>query len=118
MEPGIWIPLVVGVISVLIALHAYMAKRRKDLLEHIEKRIEEQTVVCVKEEIGPVVKKLEKVTAKLDNGILHATKKHTEEIADLRVNVGTIDTTVNHIYTDVSNLSRQLEAILTGKGRT
>ncbi len=85
---------VVGMLGTVIGLHF-------SILKAVDRRIEETTEAAVHVKVDPVILALATITAKLDNGVLAATRKHSDQIAELAVQVG--------------NLSGQIERVLVTK---
>ena len=105
MGPEIWVPLVaVGVPGVLLSLHGLMRAERK----RTKVQIDEQIEACVSEKLHPVLVELKGISSKLDNGVLEASKEHTNGIADLKVEVAQLTIQVN-------NLSGQVERLLVSR---
>lgn len=114
MDPAIWIPIAATVGGFILGLHQYMRNQEKRLEQKIDDRVEK----CVAEALKPVSSDLASIKTKLDNGISHASKQHTDAISALQVDMGKLNVSVSHMANDVTNLSRQIEAVLIGKGTT
>lgn len=112
MDPAIWIPIAATVGGLILGVHQYMRNQEKRL----EKKIDDRIQKCVSAELKPLADDLNAIKTKMDNGVLHASKEHTAAIGNLQVDVGKLTVNVNHIANDVGNLSRQIEAVLVGKG--
>jgi len=119
MDPSIWAVsgVFVTFLAVLVTFHQLATGRAKRMDEVMDKKIADGAKKCVEEALVPIRQSLAKIESQLHNGLTHASEQHTEAIADLKVDVGKIDTTLNHMASDMSNLSRQIEAALIGKGR-
>lgn len=102
---GTLVSIVVGMTGLLILL-----------FKAVDRRMESKTEGIVRKQTAPVINQLAAIEAKLDNGILTASKEHGEGIQRLEVVtatlVATVDNEMSTTNTHLANLSSQLETLL------
>lgn len=101
MEPEVWIPIAIALAGFLLALHQMLRRQRRELLADLDEKVE----VCVTKKLGPVVRDLERVSAKLNNGLLEASKEHTQKINAVQVEVAAVSV-------QLANVNKTLERLV------
>lgn len=106
MEPAVWIPIVVGIGGLLLASHQFARGGKAERQDRLEKLIEEKVEMC----IADVVSELRTITAKLNNGVVTASREHTKSIAELQIDVA-------KLTVEVRNLTGQVERVIVNEGK-